>query len=48
MTTVPFMILVTVLLLVMSKAHQRVTRPLSILMLAVAAISFIVQTLFLS
>jgi len=46
-TTVPFMILVTIILLVMSKAHQRVTKPLSAIMLAVAAISFIVQTIFL-
>jgi cation:H+ antiporter len=47
LTTVPFMVLVTFILLVMSKTHQRVTRPLSILMLIVAAVSFIVQTVFL-
>lgn len=46
-TTVPFMVLVTVILLVMSKVHQKVTKPLSVVMLAVAAISFIAQTLFL-
>ncbi|MEM3578259.1 MAG: sodium:calcium antiporter [Candidatus Bathyarchaeia archaeon] len=48
LTTVPFMVLVTVMLLVMSKKHQRITRPLSVLMLIVAAVSFIVQTLFLA
>lgn len=47
LTTVPFMVLVTILLLVMSKMHQKVTKPLSIVMLAVAAISFMVQTIFL-
>lgn len=47
LTTVPFMVLVTILLLVMSKIHQKVTKPLSVVMLAVAAISFIVQTIFL-
>jgi len=47
LTTVPFMVLVTVILLVMSKVRQRVTRPLSILMLAVAAVSFMVQTILL-
>lgn len=48
LTTVPFMVLVTFILLVMSKIHQRVTRPLSILMLIVAAVSFMVQTIFLT
>jgi len=47
LTTVPFMVLVTFILLVMSKTHQRVTRPISILMLIVAAVSFIVQTISL-
>ncbi|MEM2105407.1 MAG: sodium:calcium antiporter [Candidatus Bathyarchaeia archaeon] len=47
LTTVPFMVLVTFILLFMSKTHQRVTRPLSVLMLIVAAASFIVQTIFL-
>lgn len=48
LTTVPFMVLVTVLLLFMSRAHQKVTKPLSILMLIIAAISFIAQTIFLA
>jgi len=48
LTTVPFMVLVTFILLVMSRAHQRVTKSLSILMLIIAAISFIAQTIFLA
>jgi len=47
-STAPFMILVTVMLLVMSRRHSRVTRPLSLAMLLVAALSFIVQTLLLT
>lgn len=47
LTTVPFMVLVTIMLLVMSRMHKRITRPLSVLMLMVAAVSFIVQTIFL-
>ncbi|MEM3759499.1 MAG: hypothetical protein QXZ02_00115 [Candidatus Bathyarchaeia archaeon] len=46
--TVPFMVLVTFILLIVSKAHQGVTKSLSILMLIIAAISFIAQTIFLA
>jgi len=48
LSTVPFMVLVTIILLVMSKTHQKITRPLSVVMLAVAAASFIMQTLLLT
>jgi len=48
LSTVPFMVFVTVILLVMSKVHQRITRPLSLVMLAVAVASFIMQTLLLA
>jgi cation:H+ antiporter len=48
LTTVPFMVLVTVLLLFMSRAHQKITKPLSILMLIIAALSFITQTILLT
>jgi cation:H+ antiporter len=44
--TVPLMILMTLILLLIARAHKKVTRPLSLLMLAVAALSFIVQTIF--
>jgi len=47
LTTVPFMVLVTIILLIMSKAHQRITKPLSLVMLVIAAVSFITQTFFL-
>jgi len=48
LSTVPFMIPATVMLLVMSRRHRRVTRPLSLVMLLVAALSFRVQTLLLT
>jgi len=48
LSTMPFMILVTVMLLAMSRGHRRVTRPLSLIMLLVAVLSFIVQTLLLT
>ena len=44
--TVPFMILVTGMLLLIEKKHSKVTRPLSLLMLVVAALTFIIQTMF--
>ncbi|MEM3731844.1 MAG: sodium:calcium antiporter [Candidatus Bathyarchaeia archaeon] len=47
LSTVPFMVLVTVMLLIMSKMRQKITRPISVLMLAFAAASFIIQTMLL-
>jgi cation:H+ antiporter len=47
LTTVPFMVLVTVMLLVMSRAHQKITRLLSIIMLLIAFVSFLVQTIII-
>jgi cation:H+ antiporter len=44
--TVPFMVLVTAMLLLIAKTHSKVTRPLSLLMLVVAALTFIIQTMF--
>jgi cation:H+ antiporter len=44
--TVPFMVLVTGMLLLIEKKHSKVTKPLSLLMLVVAALTFIIQTMF--
>jgi cation:H+ antiporter len=44
--TVPLMIFMTLILLLIARTHRKVTRPLSLLMLVVAALSFIIQTIF--
>ncbi|MEM2281134.1 MAG: sodium:calcium antiporter [Candidatus Bathyarchaeia archaeon] len=45
LTTVPFVILVTLVLFVMSKRSYKITKPWSMLMLAIAAAAFILETL---
>lgn len=47
LTTVPFIILVTVILSIMSGKGQRVAKPLSIAMLSAALLILVVQTMFL-
>ncbi len=44
LTTVPFMILVTIVLFLMNKRSRKITRAWSILMLAIAAAAFILET----
>ena len=45
LTTVPFVILVTLVLFIMNKRSHKITKPWSILMLAIAAAAFILETL---
>ena len=44
LTTVPFMILVTFILFVMTRRSHKITKPWSILMLAIAIAAFIIET----
>ena len=44
LTTVPFMILVTIVLFIMNRRSHKITRAWSILMLAIAAAAFILET----
>jgi len=44
LTTVPFMILVTFILFVMNRRSHKITKPWSILMLAIAIAAFIIET----
>jgi cation:H+ antiporter len=44
LTTVPFMILVTIALFVMNRRSHKITRAWSLLMLAIAAAAFILET----
>ncbi|MEM2987594.1 MAG: hypothetical protein QXK26_00965, partial [Candidatus Bathyarchaeia archaeon] len=44
LTTVPFMILVTIVLFLMNRRSHKITRAWSILMLAIAAAAFILET----
>ncbi|MCS7124261.1 MAG: sodium:calcium antiporter [Candidatus Bathyarchaeota archaeon] len=45
LTTVPFVILVTLVLFVMNRRSHKITKPWSVLMLAMAAAAFILETL---
>lgn len=45
LSTVPFMILVTFILYLMNRRSHRITKPWSLLMLAIAAAAFILETL---
>ncbi|MEM2242482.1 MAG: hypothetical protein QW827_02280, partial [Candidatus Bathyarchaeia archaeon] len=45
LTTVPFVILVTLVLFAMNKRSHKITKPWSMLMLAIAAAAFILETL---
>jgi cation:H+ antiporter len=44
LTTVPFMVLVTLVLFIMNKRSHKITKPWSILMLAIAIAAFIIET----
>ena len=44
LTTVPFMVLVTLVLFIMNKRSHKITKPWSILMLAIAAFAFTIET----
>lgn len=44
LTTVLFMVLVTLVLFIMNKRSHKITKPWSILMLAIAIAAFIIET----